>query len=73
MTPAQLEQAAKRAAEGVARNTGVPAQLAHAPVLWALQDAQAEADYQAAERLMRIYWRALAGAVVLGATWWAWP
>lgn len=72
MTPAQLEQAAKRAAEGVARNAGVPAQLAYAPILWALQDADAEARYQAAERFMRRYWCALATGVVLGLAWWAW-
>lgn len=38
-TDAERQAIAKDAAERVARNTGTPAQLCYAPILWALEDA----------------------------------
>lgn len=73
MTPDQLAHAAKCAADYVERATGTPAHLARGPILDALLDADAEARCQAAERFMCGYWCTLAGAVVLGLAWWAWP
>lgn len=74
-TDAQRKALARDAAERVARNTGTPAQLCYAPILWALQDADYATVPPYSARRMWAEYAAILGAVLAGIALlaWCWP